>query len=271
MKIAYTINGLVGGLTGKNEIRNDEKYVPMIASYCKKTIDSFFCTDNDIDFFIFTWHTNHIDDFKKIYNPKCLITEKQKQFQIHPSAENTQRSQSHVSRWYGYKKVIEEVISYVNTTNTIYDYVINARFDICWNKQINIQDKTKILLASYIGDERGTKQYFDKSQYFNIDNIPIKNPKSFSVIDLPDHIFGGDFKTMVNISKIYDNIWYLHNEKKYNRGIMMSHHRLLPGMIKEMNKKQNDIIYIDCLNEGGSHDGAYDVFRYRKLTIDKLR
>ena len=63
----------------------------------------------------------------------------------------------------------------------------------------------------------------------------------------------------------FEEIQKLH-EKGYGRNKMMSHHRLLPGMMKELMIKQSDIQYLDVYNCGGHNVGHYDILRYRILS-----
>ena len=53
MKIAYTINGLIGGLSGKNFQLKDQEIAPLIIKYTGNTVNKFIKANNDVDFFIF--------------------------------------------------------------------------------------------------------------------------------------------------------------------------------------------------------------------------
>jgi len=272
MKTAYLINGLVGGLKGKNFERKDEDHVPLIARYCKNTIDDFFCKGHQIDFYIFTWHTNHIKSFNQIFNPKEIYFQNQSVFHVPDFVENTSRTQAHISRWYGYKKVFESLEKRIHLENLNYNFVLNARFDICWNRPILINDTNKLLLASYTSKEKLSELYPVKNPQFNIDRW---SPELYSKAcvfetDLPDHVFGGNFQFMKEMSNIYDSLWYLHHDKKYGRGRMMSHHRLLPGMIKEIKRSQNDINFMNYIDDT-SNTADYDIFRYRNLNLEQLK
>lgn len=271
MKIAYLINGLVGGLKGKNFERQDENFVPLIANYCKKTVDNFFCKGAQIDFYIFTWHTNHVSEFKQIFKPKEIVYQDQFIFPVPDFVENTSRTQAHISRWYGYLKVFESLERRISLENLKYDFVLNARFDICWNRDIVINDTNKLLLASYTTSKKLNEWYPVNKPLFNIDNWSpdLYGKAHVHETDLPDHIFGGDFKIMKDMSMIYDNLWYLHHTKKYGRGRMMSHHRLLPGMIKELKKEQKDINFMSYVDDT-SRIADYDIFRYRNLKLNDL-
>ena len=65
MKIAYTMNGLIGGFTGKNYVGSSDEDSRLILRYVSDLIDKNIREHNDIDIFVFSWHTNFEDDFKK--------------------------------------------------------------------------------------------------------------------------------------------------------------------------------------------------------------
>jgi hypothetical protein len=269
MKIAYIINGLVGGLKGKNMDRNDDVHVPLITKYCKKTIDDFISNSASVDYYIFTWHTNHLDSFREIYQPKVILGEDQITFNIPSCANQDKRSQAHVSRWYGYNKIFKEFETFVEKEDIKYDYILNARFDICWNRPIVFNDLSKITLCSYASELDVESK---KNLKFNLDDWPPRGKDSYHFNDVPDHIFGGDFEFMKNMSSIYDNIWTLHGQKKYGRNTIMSHHKLIPGHVRDLGKKNSDVNYLFHFNEGskGPNKLDYDIFRYRNLTAQEI-
>jgi hypothetical protein len=269
MRIAYLMNGLFGGLTGKNMDRNHDEHVPIVAKYCKKSIDDFFCPNDTVDFFIFTWHSNHKNALQEIYQPKTLDCRDQATFSIPSCANNDKRSQSHVSRWFGYKQNFSNFEEFSAKEGINYDYVLNARLDICWNRKIVVEDLTKITLSSYTShDDTGHPQ----NLRFDLNRWSSRMPTTYHQSDLADHVFGGNFDFMKKMTEIYDKIWYLHGEKRYSvTNPVMSHHRLIPGFIKELGKKNEEVRYLFHYNHGGKRKVDYDIFRYRNLTVEKLK
>ena len=57
MKIAYTINGLVSGLTGKNSSTSSDEDRLLVLNYISKLLRENIIGEN-VDVFIFSWHTN---------------------------------------------------------------------------------------------------------------------------------------------------------------------------------------------------------------------
>ena len=133
MKIAYTLNGLVGGFSGKSasNANKDEDSI-LILKYVSDLIQRYIVPYNDVDIFIFSWHTNFKDEFEKYLSPKRIKLIPQKDFSIpeHLSGGNTNRVIAHKSRWYGFKEVINLVSEYESENNFEYDLVVNSRFDM---------------------------------------------------------------------------------------------------------------------------------------------
>ena len=107
MKIAYTINGLVGGFTGKNSSGGTTKddHI-LILKYISDILEKNIISHNDVDFFIFSWHTELEEEFNKYLSPTRMKLKKQIDFKIpeHLKKGNTKRVFAYKSRWYGFKK-----------------------------------------------------------------------------------------------------------------------------------------------------------------------
>lgn len=268
MKIAYVINGLVGGLSGKNFERKDQDCISEITKYCKSTIDTAL-SDHDVDFYIFSWHRSHAEELDKIFRPKRSSHQEQKRFVIPRSIENSQRSQNHFSRWYSFCQAINMLEEDVNKGES-YDFVINARFDVCWNRKVTIET-SKFLCAKYVAVvDKDNVSYFEET--FNLDVWPNTQKKTFELLDMPDHVFGGSFEQLKKIKSFAENIRIVH-EMGCGRGPMMSHHRLLPGMMKLSGIKHDDLSFINYIEhyrnlKRGLSD--YDIFRHHELTKEEL-
>ena len=66
MRIAYTLNGLIGGFSGKNasNAEKDNDSI-LILKYVSDLLQRYVVPYNDVDFFVFSWHTNFKDEFEK--------------------------------------------------------------------------------------------------------------------------------------------------------------------------------------------------------------
>ena len=258
MRIAYTLNGLIGGFAGKNYQSTDEDSI-LILEYISKLINKYITAYNDVDFFVFSWHTNFERYFKEFLNPKKIKLEPQINFKIpqHLKNGNIQRVMAHKSRWYGYKEVMKLVEEYEFENTFEYDLVVNARFDICWNKPIYFE-------------------VFDINKFhipFHIDAQNYGWPESSP--EILDHIFASNSNWMKNYSNMFDHLdeYTLPNQCPQRNTI--SHHFLMVWHLNKLNILSDDIVKksFKSLHErnpniiGGSKDLNidYDIFRYRQL------
>lgn len=157
MKIAYTINGLMGSIVGKNFENKNAGHVNILAKYVYNSINSRILKNNDVDIFLFSWHDKEGDQIDKIFKPKKSIHTEQIKFTDLPTwldevPGHRPRVQAHISRWYGFKEVMNLRKEYEKETGTKYDLVVNARFDHHWEKDINFStfDTEKIHLSNHL-------------------------------------------------------------------------------------------------------------------------
>ena len=132
MKIAYTLNGLVGGFSGKNNSNVDKDGDSiLILKYVSDLVQKNIIPYNDVDFFVFSWHTNFKDEFNSYLSPKKLKLIPQIDFSIpeHLKNGNINRVIAHKSRWYGFKEVMNLVSEYETENDFEYDLVVNARLE----------------------------------------------------------------------------------------------------------------------------------------------
>ena len=61
MKIAYTFNGITGGLSGKNYDMKDQDNQKYLIKLVYKYIEENIIQHNDVDFFIFSWQKEQED------------------------------------------------------------------------------------------------------------------------------------------------------------------------------------------------------------------
>ena len=74
MKIAYTLNGLIGGLTGKNSSGSSRDDQVLVLKYVSNLLQKYIMPQNNVDFFIFSWHTDFMDEFNHHISPqKCKL------------------------------------------------------------------------------------------------------------------------------------------------------------------------------------------------------
>ena len=135
MKTAICFNGLVGSTYGKShDLQGDFKKCFEISStlYKEHIIDK-----NDTDIFVHSWSTNLENEIINTYKPKKHLIENQIIFDIPDYViGDTDRTQSHYSRWCSAKKVIDLKIEYEKENNFKYDCVMLARFDLAWQSDL---------------------------------------------------------------------------------------------------------------------------------------
>ena len=258
MRIAYTLNGLIGGFVGKNYQSTDEDSI-LILEYISKLINKYITAYNNVDFFVFSWHTNFELYFKEFLNPKKIKLESQINFKIpqHLKNGNIQRVMAHKSRWYGYKEVMKLVEEYEFENTFEYDLVVNARFDICWNKPIYFEvfDFNKFHIPFHL----------DAQNYGWPDSSP----------EILDHIFASNSNWMRNYSNMFDHLDEYTLPNQCPQWNTISHHFLMVWHLNKLNILSDDIVKksFKSLHErnpniiGGSKDLNidYDIFRYRQL------
>jgi len=156
MKIAYTVNGIFGGLSGKNYEGRDSEIDPTIdiAKFVYKSLDERILKNNDVDIFLFSWHKDKQKELEEIYKPKKSLFMEQAEFvdlPDHLKDREPPRVQAHISKWYGFKEVMRLRKEYEQENNVEYDLVVNARLDHFWNKDINFSnfDTEKVHLSKF--------------------------------------------------------------------------------------------------------------------------
>ena len=266
MRIAYTINGLIGGFVGKNSQTSDKsKDSTIILEYVSNLLRKNVIEPNNADVFIFSWHTDFEDEFNKFLNPTSMLLEEQIDFRIFDHIRkfhgfSEKRTIGHMSRWYGYKQVMSLVHNHERKNNIKYDLVVNARFDICWNRPF---DFTKL-----------------SPEKFHIPwhpDIPDYGwPRKPEILD---HVFASSSQLMRVYSTMYDKLYEytLPGECPQWNGIsnhflMVWHLRWL-GLLQFVEKTFGNWDKNNPKLDGGSEDDleiAYDLFRYRKFTKDEV-
>ena len=265
MRVAYTINGLIGGFVGRNSQTSDKSNDSVIIlEYVSNLLYKNIIQPNNADVFIFSWHTNFENQFKENLNPKRMKLEKQIDFTIpdHLKSGNTDRVKGHMSRWYGVKEVINLVWEYENENNFEYDLVVNARFDICWNRKYDLFNLNPNNFHIPI--------HWDKPHW----GWPLQNP------EISDHIFATNSNWMKHYATLYDKIdeYTLPGQCPQwntisNHFLMVWHLRKLGLLSEDIVKKTFKVLHHSSKDiVGGSKDPNidYDLFRFRKFTKDEV-
>ena len=110
------MNGLVGGLSGKNSSGSPRDDQLLVLRYVSNILDKYIKPFNDVNFFIFSWHTDFMEEFNRHISPvKCkLIPQIDFKIPEHLKGEHINRVIAHKSRWYGFKEVMNLVSEYEN-------------------------------------------------------------------------------------------------------------------------------------------------------------
>ena len=266
MKIAYTLNGLIGGFSGKSTGNaNKDSDSLLILDYVSKIIKKNIIQHNDVDFFIFSWHTNFEDELNKSFKPKKIKLEEQIGFSIpeHLKNGNINRVISHKSRWYGFKEVMKLVERYEAENDFEYDLVVNARFDICWNKPIFFSE-------------------FDVNKFhipIHIDHPNYGWPDGSN--EILDHVFASNSDWMKGYSSLFDFLDHYTLPGQCPQWNTISHHFLMAWHLSQLGILSSDTVKksFNNLHErnseiiGGTKGNIvdYDIFRYRQLSREDIK
>jgi len=245
MKIAYCMSGCIGGLTGKAGDKTDgsDQVLKLASTQFNKNIK---CNKNDtIDTFIFSWDTHLDNEYKYQYNPKKILTQEQIKFNISSKSENG-RFQSHYSRWYAVKKVVELKNQY-ESENGPYDLTILTRLDMYWLKSLNLSQLNPNVVNLDQCIFRGSLYGSIKSQ------------------ELGDRFIASNSENINKIATIYDRLdEYVKNVQMYRD---ISSHFIIPHHLKQINLR--DKVSFPFMYYTPSYDQKYEdshctLVRYRK-------
>ncbi len=143
MKIAFCLNGVVGGNAGKSGQGSSEEVLEIGHRYFKENIFD----KNDVDVFVHSWTVDMKDKILELYNPKKHVIEPQIWWDKNPWRGF--RMNNHMSKWYSTQKSVELKTQYEIENNFEYDFVFVSRFDIAWLKEMDF--KTYDKNAFYVG------------------------------------------------------------------------------------------------------------------------
>jgi len=255
MKIAYLMNGVIGGLSGKNCLPNDIDIRSEIVKYTASTHKYLKRDDIDIDYFIFSWEPYLYDAYVDAYNPKAIITIEQYKFDVPPHYAphvDNPRIQAHYSRWFGAKHVHDLMLEYKKNNNVHYDLVINARLDLCYHEPIDL---------SSFNTNQVNIGYYVNLKY----NWPVND-------EIADHFFASSENNMFNISRLFDHLNEYTKPDQCPRWNLISNHFLIVWHLRKLGLLNKDTIHeaLSSFNNGYCKDVQYHIFRYQNLTKEQL-
>jgi len=268
MKIAYTMNGLVGGLSGKNSSGSSRDDQLIVLKYVSNLLQKHITSHNDVDFFIFSWHTDFENEFETLIKPKKINLIPQIDFKIpnHLKNGNIGRVQAHYSKWYGFKEVIKLVSEYETENNFDYDLVVNARFDICWNKPYYFKNLNNNQFHIPIHPDMPTYGWPEGGVHTDVEIL--------------DHIFASNTVRVKEYSKIFDCLDEYTLPGQCPQWNTISNHFLMVWHLNKLNLLSEDVVKKSFTNwhesnpkiVGGSMDENidYDIFRFRQLTREEI-
>jgi len=273
LKVAVTLNGVVGGLFKKNYEDTGESDLKTIVEYVYKSLDKCLLQNNDIDIFIFSWHPNEGDYLDSIYKPKKSKHINQIVWENLPVwlQDHPPRVQAHISRWYGFKEVMKLRQEYEMENNIKYDLVLNGRFDHFWEKNILFSelDVEKIHTSTPTCVDWGW-------------------PHSRAGIELRGDLFVMKPEYIDKLALMYDNIYEYTSPGQCPQWKTISHHFLTVWHFRKMGWLTKEMIEFSfpscivemstCKNKVHQNKNASPVFwilrlktQFENLTIDDLK
>jgi len=266
MKIAYTMNGLVGGLSGKNSSGSPRDDQVLVLKYVSNLLDKYIKPFNDVNFFIFSWHTDFMEEFNRHISPvKCkLIPQIDFKIPEHLKGEHINRVIAHKSRWYGFKEVMNLVSEYENEHYFKYDLVVNARFDTCWNKPFHFKNLDVDKFHIPLHPDKPTYGWPDGGVHTDVEIL--------------DHVFASRSDWMKGFSSMFDFLDEYTLPGQCPQWKTISHHFLMVWHLRKLGLLREDIVEKSFTNYhetnpkiiGGSEDVDYDIFRYRQLSKEQV-
>tara|TARA_R110002020_G_scaffold462548_3_gene682117 strand:+ start:300 stop:1076 length:777 start_codon:yes stop_codon:yes gene_type:complete len=254
MKIAYLMNGVIGGIKGKNyENYSESSIKESIIKHTSHT-HSFLKKEDTIDYFIFSWEPELKKTYIQQYNPVEIKSIPQIKFDVpahYSEHKDNSRIQAHYSRWYGALEVSKMCKEYSLKNNINYDLIVNARLDLCFTREIELSkfNPKKFHLAKPI-------------------NIPHYNwPKNSEMID---HIFISNPEYMFKFMELFPKLNEYTAPDQCPRWKLISNHFLCVWHLEKLGLLKENIITDSLLK---TFDGGYDewsdtdyyIFRYKNI------
>lgn len=236
MKVAICLHGLIGNVVGKSgdsDVGSD-----IVLKIAHQHWDRYFLEPYKPDVFIHSWNTKLHKEIDKLFCPKKIVTEEQKTFNIPdwiPGEEK--RKQNHYSKWFSNKESVGLMNCYELANKFNYDFVMIARFDIAWRKNIDIKklDNKKFYIGGWI-----------------------RNPRN----KVKDFWFLGSSKNIKKFSTIYDQIGnYCHPDVKViSKSNGISNHKMAAYHINKLGFPCQELL--KCNDDTDGEKSDYPLIRY---------
>ena len=265
MRIAYTLNGLIGGF-GNYKTYNIDKLSnygdesSLTLKYASKFLKKYVLDNNDVDVFVFSWQVDKLEEFKKYLNPKKIKVIPQIDFEIpkHLKGKNDKRVTAHYSRWYGFKEVMKLKKEYEKENDFKYDLVVNARFDLCYNKPFDFSCLPTNQFHIPIHPNKPTYGW------------PNENS------EILDHIFASSSENMDNYSSLFSFLSEYTMPGYCQQWNVISHHFLMVYHLWKLNLLNTDTVkksfstYTGDMADNQEGKTTYDIIRYRNLSSEDI-
>lgn len=236
MRVALCLHGLVGNIVGKSGDSNMGSDV--VLKIAHQHWDRFFISPYNCDVFIHSWNVDLKSDMNKLFNPKNIITEEQRKFNIPEWIPGEpQRKQNHYSKWYSNQKSVELMSQYERDNKINYDLAIIGRFDIAWRKGIDL-------------DSLNGKTFYIGGWMRN----PANKIKDFWFISSPKNI--RKFSTIFNYIEEYSSPKI--NAVSKSNGI--SNHKLVAHHLEVLGLKKEQLL--KCEDDTDWEKSDYPLVRY---------
>jgi len=265
VRIAYTLNGLIGGF-GNYKTYNIDKLSnygdesSLTLKYASKFLKKYVLDNNDVDVFVFSWQVDKLEEFKKYLNPKKIKVIPQIDFEIpkHLKGKNDKRVTAHYSRWYGFKEVMKLKKEYEKENDFKYDLVVNARFDLCYNKPFDFCCLPTNQFHIPIHPNKPTYGW------------PNENS------EILDHIFASSSENMDNYSSLFSFLSEYTMPGYCQQWNVISHHFLMVYHLWKLNLLNTDTVkksfstYTGDMADNQEGKTTYDIIRYRNLSSEDI-
>jgi len=221
MKIALCFYGLAAGLGDKAQ----DKHMRKVGKHCPDGIPvnwkagypgikKHILDVNDVDVFMHTWSTQAHKELEATYQPKRIVTEKQRWFfpklkKIDKSTGTlVSRQQVAYSRWYSQKRALQLKHEYEVANNFQYDFVMVIRYDIGWRSNLDFSqfDQSKFYVSNWCRYHRknSKRELWFQYQFDECPQDEMVHDHYDATRKLPDLWFFSSSATMDKFGELFD-------------------------------------------------------------------
>lgn len=139
-----------------------------------------------------------LESFEQIYHPKkinnaeIVFATDYSSFKLHPLTN----MHNFMSMWYNRKRVFNELIEYMISTNTVYDIIVSLRLDAFNDEKLDFE---QLIQQSKLRNEEAQQVVFI--------------PEEHDWGGINDQLAFGNFESMQIYMSLYDDIWTLMKEQ----------------------------------------------------------